>query len=178
MDINSLVKITARAWSLTILARMHRGTPGRQAALLADTGASRTAFAASLAHLVELGLLERNPGHGHPIRPEYRLTKRGIEAAAIADQVKNLAPQTNETTLLRRAWTLPVLAVSATPQHFTDIKVALGPITDRALSQSLKQLQSAQWMARDINVDVAPPRTLYRAVGAGLDIGRATGLEM
>ena len=87
MDIKLLVKISARAWSLDILAQMYRGVPGRQAALLSATQAGRTAFSKSLAHLVELGLVERNPGHGHPLRPEYRLTDRGKIAAAMADRV-------------------------------------------------------------------------------------------
>ena len=65
MDMEFLVKLTARAWSLSILARLDAGVPGRQAPLLAATGAGRTAFAQSLAHLHALGLLERNPGHGH-----------------------------------------------------------------------------------------------------------------
>lgn len=33
-------------------------------------------------HLIKIGLLERNPGYGHPLRPEFRLTQLGIEAAA------------------------------------------------------------------------------------------------
>ena len=74
MDINLLVKITQRAWSMNILALMHEGTAGRQATLLAKTGAGRTAFAQSLHHLIELNLVQRNPGHGHPLRPEYILT--------------------------------------------------------------------------------------------------------
>ena len=82
MDINLLVKITARAWSLSILALMHQGVPGRQAALLTRTGAGRTAFAQSLTHLIDLGLLARTSGHGHPLRPEYELTEKGKPAAA------------------------------------------------------------------------------------------------
>ena len=58
MDIEFLVKLTARAWSLSILARLDAGVPGRQAPLLAATGAGRTAIAQSLAHLHALGLLE------------------------------------------------------------------------------------------------------------------------
>lgn len=173
MDINTLVNITSRAWSLTILARLHEGVPGRQAALLAQTGASRSAFGQSLSHLLELGLLERNPGHGHPIRPEYRLTADGAKAAKMAHYIQTAAPQNTQNTLLRRSWTVPVLAVSATPLYFSDIKQALGAITDRSLSQSLRSLQTEGWLQRDLERGAAPLRAHYHAVGPGLCISKA-----
>ena len=46
----------------------------RFAVMLARLGLSRSALAASLAQLQEAGWLRRNPGHGHPLRPEYVLT--------------------------------------------------------------------------------------------------------
>lgn len=177
MDINILVKLTARAWSLHILALMHNGVPGRQAALISASGAGRTAFAKSLTHLVELKLLERNPGHGHPLRPEYKLTERGVLAAQSADRIKMAVPHPSERLLLRRAWTVPVLAVSDKPRYFKDIKGALDPITDRALSQSLKQLQARDWLRRDIDIDTHPPRPLYQAVNTGALIGDAVRLS-
>ena len=173
MDIDALVKVTSRAWSLNILALMHAGTPGRQAPLLAASGAGRTAFAQSLGHLIDLGLVERNPGHGHPLRPEYRLTPKGAEIARVADRVARAVPRPSERDLLRRAWTIPVLAVSQEPQCFTDIKNRLPPITDRALSQSLKLLQGRRWLERRIDPVTRPPRPLYQAANAGMLIGRA-----
>ncbi|QPM91514.1 winged helix-turn-helix transcriptional regulator [Pseudooceanicola algae] len=195
MDIDTLVRITSRAWSLNILASLDAGVPGRQAALLAATGASRTAFAQSLGHLVELGLLERNPGHGHPLRPEFRLTPKGIEMAAIAGQILKVGskaarangadeedigkdPSGEETAsriLLRRAWTVPILVVCQTPRHFGEIRGALAPISDRALSQSLKQLHAHRWLKRTTDPQMFPPRPLYRADNAGLGIGAAPG---
>lgn len=173
MDINTLVKLTSRAWSLNILAAMQGGVPGRQATLLLASGAGRTAFAQSLAHLVELGLLERNPGHGHPLRPEFRLTPKGAAVARIAARIKEVAPGAVEDDLLRRAWTVPVLAMSQEPRHFTEIKNRLLTISDRALSQSLKQLHGQQWLLRTIDSASYPPRPLYQAVGVGARIGRA-----
>ncbi|MGP1397925.1 MAG: winged helix-turn-helix transcriptional regulator [Inquilinaceae bacterium] len=177
MDINLLVKITSRAWSLNILALMHGGTPGRQASLLSASGAGRTALAQSLGHLVDLGLLERNPGHGHPLRPEYRLTPMGVEAAAIADKIERAVPQPSGRALLRRAWTIPVLVVSREPRYFKDIKNELASITDRALSQSLNRLHAQHWLKRRINTATRPPRPLYQAANVGALIGRAAGSD-
>lgn len=173
MDINFLVKVTSRAWSLNILALMQAGTPGRQAALLAASGAGRTAFGQSLMHLVDLGLLERNPGHGHPLRPEYRLTDQGQQVAKLAGRIGAVAP---DKELLRRSWTVPVLAASRQPRYFSQIKADLGAITDRALSQSLTQLQSQSWIERRINPDQRPPRPTYHAANDGLRIAQVIGL--
>ncbi|WP_421704434.1 winged helix-turn-helix transcriptional regulator [Aliiroseovarius sp.] len=173
MDIPLLVKITSRAWCLSILAALYRGTPARQAPLLAATGASRTAFAQSLAHLIDLGVLERNPGHGHPLRPEYRLTATGKEAAAMAARIMEAKVNDAGLALLRRSWTVPVLATCQQPRFFGEVKTALPPITDRALSQSLKQLQARDWITRAVDTDIHPPRALYQAMGSGADIADA-----
>ena len=176
MDIDLLVKLTSRAWSLDILALMQSGTPGRQAALVTASGAGRTALVQSLEHLIDIGLLERNPGHGHPLRPEYRLTPAGIEAAIMAQRIKNTDTDTTGLKLLRRAWTVPVLAVSSAPVHFSDIKSELISISDRALSQSLKQLMAQRWIQRSVDADVIPSRPLYNAVATGAQVSRAIGI--
>ena len=176
MDMRTLVKLTSRAWSLKILALLHDGVPGRQAPLLAATSASRTSFASSLEHLVGLGLLERNPGHGHPLRPEFRLTQNGVEAAAIASRIVNAVPDDGEFTLLRRSWTVPILALTDTPQRFSTIKSGLATITDRALSTSLHELEARAWLQRDIDMSKRVPHPTYLAVNRGIAINRAIDL--
>ncbi|SFR98535.1 winged helix-turn-helix transcriptional regulator [Yoonia litorea] len=178
MDISTLVKLTSRAWSLTILALMHDGVARRQAPLLAASKASRTAFAASLDHLVSLGLLERNPGHGHPLRPEFRLTPNGVRYAAIASRIIDAVPEEEELSLLRRNWTVPILAVTPRPRRFSGIKSDLPTITDRALSISLQQLEESEWLGRDIDTSARPPFPTYTALSKGLEISRAIGLRL
>lgn len=172
MDIELLVKVVSRAWALDILARIATGTPCRQAPLLAATGAGRTAFASSLAHLVALGLLERNPGHGHPLRPEFRLTAQGEEMAGVAARIMGLAANRPQAPLLRRSWTVPILAVTAQPRHFTEIRSTLSPITDRALSQSLRVLEDQDMVRREVDGIARPPRPTYRAIELGAKIAR------
>ena len=176
MDIPSLVKLTSRAWSLNILALLHQGVPGRQAPLLAATSASRTSFTSSLEHLVQLELLQRNPGHGHPLRPEFRLTRNGIEAAETANRIVNAVPDDRAFALLRRSWTVPILALTDTPRRFSVIKSGLATITDRALSTSLYQLEKREWLQRDIDTSQRAPYPTYRAANRGMDINRAIDL--
>ena len=178
MDITTLVNLTSRAWSLNILALLHTGVPGRQAPLLAATSASRTAFAASLDHLVRLELIERNPGHGHPLRPEFRLTAQGKEAARTASAIVNTVPAGAEFRLVRKTWTVPILALTGTPHRFSAIKSVLTPITDRALSSSLHQLEEQNWIRRDMETSARLPFPTYQAIRTGLAINQAVSLTL
>jgi DNA-binding HxlR family transcriptional regulator len=171
MDISLLVKIASKAWALTILSLIHRGVPMRQAPLLMASGAGRTALAQSFRHLVDIGLVERNPGHGHPLRPEFRLTRAGVDAAALAHAVLVDTGEADRA-LIRRAWTVPVLTALAEPTRFIDISTRLTPITDRALSQSLKAMEDRDWVRRVVDAEARPPRPVYRAVNRGAAIGR------
>jgi DNA-binding HxlR family transcriptional regulator len=173
MDITTLVNITSRSWCLTILKLMNEGTAGRQAPLLAQSGASRTSFAHSMSHLVALNLIERNPGHGHPPRPEFRLTVSGHKYAQLAKMIADTFPETHTPALLRRAWSIPILAASHAPRRFVEIKGQLPAITDRALSQSLQKLETQQWMARRIDETSHPVRPYYQAINEGRDISNA-----
>ena len=179
MDISQLVNITSRAWALPILSSLHTGVAGRQAPLLAATGASRTAFAQSMEHLISIGLLERNPGHGHPLRPEFRLTPPGIEAAAIAHKIQS-ASAAPDRDLIRRSWTLPILTTLRTPSHFNEIKRNLQTISDRALSQSLKSMEVRNWVCRSVDEAARPPRSIYTAVNTGRVLSRlaASGIHV
>lgn len=177
MGIRAFVNLTSRAWALTILSLLHEGVPGRQALLLAKSGASRTAFAQSLRHLVELGMLERNPGHGHPLRPEYRLTGQGAKAAKLAHQIQQVA-KPEDQFLLRRAWTLPILTTLQKPGHFNDIKRILPMITDRALSQSLKSMEDRAWVQRSVNDLARPPRSLYSAINTGKKLSEIAAVNV
>lgn len=177
MDIRLFVNTTSRAWAIPILSNLHAGVAGRQAPLLAATGASRTAFAQSMEHLISIGLLERNPGYGHPLRPEFRLTKLGISAAAIANRIQSLTADEDQD-LLRRSWTLPVLTTIHRPSHFNDIKRNLPTITDRALSQSLKTLEVRNWVQRNVDEAARPPRAIYSAVNTGELISSVAATEI
>lgn len=177
MDIKAFVNITSKAWALPILASLHVGIAGRQAPLLVSTGASRTAFAQSMDHLIKIGLLERNPGYGHPLRPEFRLTRLGIEAAAIADKVQRVSTE-DDQRLLRKSWTLPILTSLQTPSRFNDIKRNLQTITDRALSHSLKSMETKQWVQRHVDETARPPKAIYSAVNTGGRISEITASEI
>ena len=169
MDIDLLVNLSGRAWALPILAAMDQGVPGRQAPLVHATGAGRTAFVASIEHLIKLGLVARTTGHGHPLRPEFALTERGLPVAHEATAILNTTPDDRQP-LLRRTWTLPVLKLTRHPAPFGTLRAGLPRITDRALSLSLQSLETAGWVRRTIAPDARPLRPLYHAQAEGAAI--------
>lgn len=173
MDLRTLVNITARAWALPILASLNDGVPCRQAPLLRATGASRTAFAQSMDHLIGAGLLERNPGHGHPLRPEFRLTPLGKKAADLASKIQRLSSEEDQN-LLRRSWTVPVLATLHRPSQFSEIKRNLLTISDRALSQSLQSMEERLWVRRSVDEAARPPKPFYSTINTGAMISKVT----
>jgi len=166
MDIELIVNITSKAWALPILAQLHAGIAARQAPLLAATGAGRTALRQSMDHLIALRLLERNPGYGHPLRPEFRMTPMGQTVAEVASDILD-ALDKEERRLLRRSWTLPVLITLRKPQQFVGIKRNLVIISDRALSQSLQQMEEREWIDRRVDETARPPRPIYTAINRG-----------
>lgn len=174
MYINTFITITSRAWALPILARLQEGVPGRQASLLQATGASRTAFAQSMQHLIETGLVERNPGYGHPLRPEFRLTAMGQNTAPFASDIL-LATDAQDQDLLRRNWVLPILTSLNRDTHFNQIRVRLPKITDRALSHTLKSLEDRDWVQRCVDQAARPPRSAYQPINTGLTLSQITG---
>ena len=167
---NLIVNVCSKAWALPILAAMGDGVPGRQATLLTATGAGRSAFAASMNHLIHLQLVRRRGGHGHPLRPEFELTQPGQAVAAFAWTAIQQLGTAEDKALLRRTWTYPVIAVLSREDAYGEVRRALSPITDRALSQSLQALEHAKWIARDVDAKARPPKPAYLTVGVGLNL--------
>jgi DNA-binding HxlR family transcriptional regulator len=167
MDKTQLVNLCARTWSLKALALMASGCPARVAPLASTAGCGRTAMGASVAHLQMLGLLERNPGRGHPLRPEYRLTASGHTVAAWALELDRLLASPAEFLLCRGKWVLPVISTLDPEQRYSDMKRELAPVTDRALSNCLGKLVQQRWVSRLVDGKSAPPTVRYRTFAKG-----------
>ncbi len=179
MDINLLVNVSSRGWALPVLAALGVGVPGRQANLLEHSGASRTAFRQSLDHLLQMGLVRRRSGHGHPLRPEFELTELGASVAPIAQSVIRIVERNPAAlSLVRRNWTLPILSQTSQPAYFAFLRKGLAPITDRALSQGLKSLEDMRWIRRDIASQSRPPRPVYSAIGTGAVIAATLDVQI
>ncbi len=170
MDNQSLVNLCSRSWALTALSLIASGTSARVSPLAAAAGCGRTAMSASVVHLLEMRLLERNPGFGHPMRPEFRLTPAGTAVAAWAAELNNLIDLEQDRSIIRSKWSLPLLSCLPRETRYAELRRALSPVTDRALSLCLGQLTSRNWVSRMVSADTSPPAVSYRAVNHGLTL--------
>lgn len=157
---------------MPVLAEIHRTRGSRFATLAGRLGIAGESLRRTLAHLLDEGLIERNPGYGHPLRPEYLLTRRGrLVARHVYPLVERLAGR--EAVALKK-WSLPVLAELDEPRRFSELRAAL-PASPRALTLALKDLQAARLVRRRVT-DEYPPQVRYEATRAArpiIDAARA-----
>jgi DNA-binding HxlR family transcriptional regulator len=164
--VSTLVELSHHRWSMPVLAEIHRTRGSRFATLAGRLGIAGESLRRTLAHLLDGGLIERNPGYGHPLRPEYLLTRRGrLVARHVYPLVECLAGR--EGVALKK-WSLPVLAELDQPRRFSELRAAL-PASPRALTLALKDLQAARLVRRRVT-DEYPPQVRYEATRAARPI--------
>lgn len=168
-----LRRLTAGRWLVPILAQVGEEKGSRFAGLLARLGLSRSVLAASLAALQEAGWLIRNPGHGHPLRPEYVLTGKGEPVAAFCQKLMTQRARLGlEPDQLPR-WSLPIVArLDGETARFSMLREALRPVTPRALSLTLKQLLQVELVDRALEDDF-PPIAIYGLTKRGRELAAA-----
>ena len=151
-----------RRWAVPTIVALAEGRGAKLVTLLNSVGATRPALRATLDDLIAQGYVERNPGYGHPMRPEYILTADGARLAPFSDRLLATVNRMDIEPLAFRKWTMPVTYALGSGSHrFTDLREELPHITPRALTLSLKDMQRAALVRRDV-VDDWPPIATYR----------------
>ena len=158
MSTEQLVELFHHRWAAPALALLDERGGARFVELQRKLGVTRESLRRALDGLVELGYVRRNEGYGHPLRPEYLITDEGRVASALAGRVT--ASSARETLL--RKWSVPVLATLGEPRRFSEIRATLPGVTPRALALSLRDLEEAGLVRRDVR-PTRPPSTVYRA---------------
>ncbi|MER7243778.1 winged helix-turn-helix transcriptional regulator [Kribbella sp. NPDC000426] len=167
---STLARLVHFRWAVPVLAELHRGRGGRFVNLTHSLGVSRESLRRTLTFLTEAGLIQRNPGKGHPLRPEYLLTdpQLGADAAVLTDLLADLGV----TDLGLKKWSLPTLTLLTEQRRFSELRRALPDVTPRALTLTLKDLEAAALITRTVT-DAYPPATVYRTTTPGLQLARA-----
>jgi DNA-binding HxlR family transcriptional regulator len=158
VSIEELIALCHHRWSTPVLAALGQTRGTRFVVLANRLGVGRTSLRRTLDALVELGLVRRNPGYGHPLRPEYLLTPEGEEAAARCERL--LAAVNGKRDIVLRKWSLPVLLALGRQARFSELRDALPGVTARALALALKDLERAGLVDRRVE-ETYPPTAVY-----------------
>jgi DNA-binding HxlR family transcriptional regulator len=150
-------------WSLPVLAELHLAGGTKFVTLANRLGVGRETLRRTLDALVEAGLVARNPGYGHPLRPEYVLTKRGRQIGPAAVRLVDALRDEGLEDVGLKKWSLPVVLELAAERRFAELRTALR-VSPRALTLALKDLAHAGLVERRVH-DGFPPSTTYRLTG-------------
>ena len=150
-------------WSLPILAELHRGGGTKFVTLANRLGVGRETLRRTLDALIEADLVARNPGYGHPLRPEYVLTAGGRRLGPAAMRLVDALHDEGLEDVGLKKWSLPVVLELAAERRFVELRTALR-VSPRALTLALKDLAHAGLVERRVH-DGFPPSTTYRLTG-------------
>jgi DNA-binding HxlR family transcriptional regulator len=166
-----LIELFHHRWAPPALALLADRGGARFVELQRTLGVGRESLRRAVDALLELGFARRNPGYGHPLRPEYLVTADGRRAGTTCARV--LAASRDHDLLLRK-WSVPTLAELGGERRFSELRSALPGVTPRALALALKDLEAGGLAERRV-LDSYPPATLYRATAVGARVRRALG---
>ena len=156
-----LLQRGSHRWLVPLLADLaaHRGA--RFVELIHRLGLPRDSLTRTLDAAAGQGWVQRNPGHGHPLRPEYILTEAGMVAAARAATIAEAQTAIGLRPGATTRWSLPLVAgIGAGHDRFNALSRLLTPATPRALSQGLSALGENGLVRREV-IDMRPPTSRY-----------------
>ena len=162
MSTPELIALFHHRWAPPALALLGERKGARFVELQRRLEVGRESLTRALAALIDQGLIRRDTGYGHALRPEYLPTAKGQRAAAVATRVLAIG----DHDLLLRKWSVPVLAELGDDRRFSELRVALGDVTPRALALALQDLETARLVRREV-LPTRPPSTVYRATARG-----------
>ena len=172
-SLNDLIALGRYRWAVPLLSIIAAHNGARFVELLHRLQISRESLSRTLEGAVTAGWIIRNPGHGHPLRPEYILSAEGKRLAEKASAITTAQQALDLHPAQMTRWSLPAIrSIADGNQRFNDLARALTPAGPRALSQSLRALAAQQLVTRDL-LDGYPPTSLYSLTKGGLTLAQA-----
>ncbi len=169
-QLGPLIELAHHRWNVPVIAELYRLSGAKFVTLSSSLNVSRSALSASLNDLIGHGLVERNPGHGHPMRPEYLLTQLGMAMGDECLSLQHLISRRDEQDVAYRKWTLPlVAAIGSEVRRFNEVQLLLPEATPRAITMGLKSLIGQRWAARSL-IDDFPPTAGYMLLPKGRSV--------
>lgn len=144
-----------------MLAELRRRKGAKFATLSRALGVVPDSLRRALEGLAEAGLAERNPGYGHPMRPEWILTPAGERIAPACEVLLRGVRRLGMEEVADRKWAFPVLlALRPGEARFSEIERAIPAVTPRALAITLRGMEAAGAVRREVE-GCRPPAVTY-----------------
>lgn len=148
--------------ALALLSRL-RGA--KFVTLHRELGASVGSMRQTIDSLIEAGWVMKNPGYGHPMRPEYILTGRGLAVGECCRELWSALTSLSACEVALSKWSMPIVfALSHRELRFGEIRSLCPGVTDRVLTQALKGLSAGGLVERSVE-DTYPPTVSYCVSG-------------
>jgi DNA-binding HxlR family transcriptional regulator len=139
-QLEPLIHLVHYRWALPILSELHRNNGCKFVTLVTRLNLSKDALSRTLNALIEQDLVMRNPGYGHPLRPEYILTAKGQQIGQAVFELMQTLERLEVTEIALKKWSLPIILLLQDQPRFTVILERLPGLTTRALALGLGQL--------------------------------------
>jgi DNA-binding HxlR family transcriptional regulator len=143
-NLEPLINLVHFRWALPILAELYRNNGCKFVTLVTCLKLSKDALSRTLNALITQDLVMRNPGYGHPLRPEYILTAKGQRIGQAVFELIQTLERLEITDIALKKWSLPIILLLQDQPRFTDILEQLPGLTTRALALGLEQLMQAK----------------------------------
>lgn len=167
------ISLAQGRWAVALLTDLAAHNGARFVELLHRLALSRDSLARTLEAATTRGWVERNPGYGHPLRPEYILTAEGKRMAVMAGRIEAARGATGLAPGTLARWSMPIIfAVDAGHQRFNELARTLPAASPRALSQGLRRLTEQSLVTRAL-INGYPPASLYALTRHGELFARA-----
>lgn len=162
-----MIDLFHRSYGIPLIACLYRERGAKFVTLVSRLGASRDTVSLTIGHLVRLGLVVKNPGHGHPMRPEYILTAAGEKLGPSCDGMVMAVAELDLEGIAFKKWVIPVAtAIGLGADRFSALTSVLGQVTPRALTGALRDLDARDVVCREITSGW-PPHPRYVLGGSG-----------
>jgi DNA-binding HxlR family transcriptional regulator len=167
---DDLRRLASGRWTVPLLALLAEEKGARFARLVGALAIPRESLVRTLEHVEQSGWVARNPGHGHPLRPEYVLTPAGREIGAACARMMAVRRRLDLPPASLPRWSLPILGrLDEDAARFTDLRTVLRPVTPRALSLNLQRMVAGRIVGRRVEQGY-PPASLYGLAASGREL--------
>ncbi|GBD11757.1 putative HTH-type transcriptional regulator YtcD [bacterium HR23] len=142
-------------WSLSILLALLQGQQRPSTLLRSIPGLTRKVLYERLRTLQGDGLVEAVAWEGYPLRVEYRLTPRGVALRPVVEALlgNGVSPLV-VGEVLKCKWMRDILLqLRARPHRPSELKKALGGISNKVLAQRLAKLEALGLVQRQVEAE-------------------------